>query len=86
MKEAVDDEALSVMKGRIADIHDDLEKILYNAHLAVDGNVAPERLAEINNIVLELEKSTLNLGSAVTKEDNNDIGSEDLAPLPKEEK
>ncbi len=78
MKEAIDDETLSTMKSRIADIHDDLEKILYNAHLAVDGSVAPERLAEINNIVLELEKSTLNLGSAVTKEDNNDINEADL--------
>lgn len=78
MKEALDDETLAAMKVRIADVHDDLEKILYNTHLAVDGNVAPERLAEINNIVLELEKSTMNLGSAVTKEDNNNINSGDL--------
>lgn len=57
------------VRDRIADIHDDLEKILYNAQLAVGDTISPERMVEINNIVLELEKSALNLGSAVTKED-----------------
>ena len=31
--------------------------------------ISPERMIGINNIVLELEKATMNLGSAVTLED-----------------
>ena len=73
LQEAVNKESLVGIKKRISDIHYDLEKILYNTQLAVGEEVAPERIAEINNIVLELEKMSMNLGSAVTKEDNNDM-------------
>lgn len=62
------DEIMGV-RDKIADIHDDLEKILYNTQLAVGDHISPERMVEINNIVLELEKSALNLGSVVTEED-----------------
>ncbi len=64
-------EQILSVRDRIADIHDDLEKILYNAQLAVGDRISPERMVEINNIVLELEKSALNLGSAVTEEDRS---------------
>ncbi len=65
MADAMDEEALSKTRNNLADIHRRLEDILYNANLAVDGRVDPERLAMINNIVLELEKSAINLGAAV---------------------
>ena len=32
-------------------------------------NISPEKLVKINNIVQELEKATINLGSTVTEED-----------------
>lgn len=73
LQEAVNKESLVGIKKRISDIHFDLEKILYNTQLAVGEEVPPERIAEINNIVLELEKMSMNLGSAVTKEDNNNM-------------
>ena len=44
---------------------------MYNNHLAVSEKMSPEKMAEINNIVLELEKYSVNLGSAVTEEDDN---------------
>jgi len=72
LREAVSRDSLVNIKKRISDIHYDLEKILYNTQLAVDDGVSPERIAEINNIVLELEKMSLNLGSAVTKEDKSE--------------
>ncbi|MHC1724055.1 MAG: MBL fold metallo-hydrolase RNA specificity domain-containing protein [Aminipila sp.] len=72
LREAINQEGLENIKKRIADIHYDLEKILYNTQLAMDEELAPQRIAEINNIVLELEKMSLNLGSAVTKEDHSD--------------
>ena len=65
MADAMDEEALSKTRNNLADIHRRLEDILYNANLAVDGRIDPERLAKITNIVLELEKSAINLGAAV---------------------
>lgn len=70
LREAVNQEGLVNIKKRIADIHYDLEKILYNTQLAMDEELSPQRVAEINNMVLELEKMSLNLGSAVTKQDH----------------
>lgn len=68
IQEAMDSEALESVKKNIADIHRRLEGILYNTHLAVDSKLSPEKLAKINNIVLELEKDSVNLGAAVTEE------------------
>lgn len=69
LREAVNQDSIINIKKRIADIHYELEKILYNTQLAVGEELSPQRTAEINNIVLELEKMSLNLGSVVTKED-----------------
>ena len=48
-----------------------LEGLLESARGAVSGEISPEKLAAINNIVLELEKASLNLGSSVTAEDRD---------------
>lgn len=68
LQDAMDSEALAGIKKNIADIHRRLEGILYNTHLAVNEKLSPEKMAEINNIVLALEKYSVNLGSAVTEE------------------
>lgn len=65
LKDAMDSEALEITKSKIADINRRLETILYNTSLAVNTELTPEKLAEINNLVMELEKSSVNLGVAV---------------------
>ncbi|MCR5482586.1 MAG: MBL fold metallo-hydrolase [Clostridia bacterium] len=77
-----DDETLDGIRTRISDIHDVLENILYNTHLRVGSEASVERLSEINNIVIALEKDCINLGSAVTLEDDNNIEEGTLPPLP----
>lgn len=72
-EEAMNDENLVGVRKRLSSIHYELEKILYNTQLAIGSDISPERVAEIGNIVLELEKNSLNLGSAVTKEDKINI-------------
>ncbi len=67
-KEMVSPEILREIKKKISDVHDTLETILYNTQLAVGNNLSADQLKTINNIVLELEKNTLNLGSEVTRE------------------
>ena len=69
MKEAADEETRIRAKNNLADIHGRIEDILYNANLALEDDISPQRLAKINNIVLELEKSTINLGAALSEED-----------------
>ena len=69
-------ESLRNIKSKISSIHDDLETILYNTQLAVGGTLSNEQIALINNIVLELEKNAINLGSAVTKEKDPFVSNE----------
>ena len=61
-----DPEAVKEIKNKISTVHDDLETILYNTQLAVSGALSPEQVSEINNIVLQLEKHTINLGATVS--------------------
>jgi metallo-beta-lactamase family protein len=65
LRDAMDSEAIENTKKKIADIHSRLETILYNTSLATGTEMTPEKLAEINNLVMELEKSSVNLGVAV---------------------
>jgi len=83
LRDELDIERLGNIKKRIANVHDDLEKILYNTHLAVDEGTSINRVLEINNILLALEKETLNLGSAVTQEEDNNIEEGNLKALEK---
>lgn len=70
MKDEVDEEMLNGLRTNLFDIHRRIEDILYNTKLAVGDDISPDKLSEINNMVLELEKSTINLGSAVSDADD----------------
>lgn len=70
-KEAEDYENAQQIRDQISTIHDQLEQILYNANLAIDGEVPSDKAIRINNLVQELEKATINLGAAVTEEDTD---------------
>ena len=67
-KEFTSPEALSGIKNKISSVHGFLESILYNTKLAMGTNLSPDQVKNINNIVIELEKNIMNLGSAVTSE------------------
>ncbi|MFA5634682.1 MAG: MBL fold metallo-hydrolase [Anaerovoracaceae bacterium] len=63
----VSPESLWDIKKNMFNIHDELVKVLYNTHLAV-SSVSPEQVVDINNIILQIQKNILNLGSTVTRE------------------
>lgn len=65
MADAVDSESIAKTKNNLADIQRRLEDVLTNAAIAVDDDMDPEKLARISNIVLELEKATINLGAEI---------------------
>lgn len=69
-RDIIDVKAVEIIRKRIADVHSELESVLFQSNQLLDGDKAsPERLAELNNLLLELEKNTLNLGSTITKEE-----------------
>ena len=79
MEDAVDEETLNNLRKNLFEIHRSIEDILYNTKLAVGEDISKEKMAKINNMVLELEKSTINLGAAVSEEDDGgQIQQEDI--------
>lgn len=62
---AAEDEDVQKVRNNISKIQDELERIMYNANLAMMQTVSEEKLVKINNVVQELEKATINLGTAV---------------------
>lgn len=72
MAEAVDEKTVNDARSNLFNIRRRLEDIIYNTDLSVDKNTSPEKLAKINNIILELEKSAINLGSIITESEDED--------------
>ncbi|NLD11057.1 MAG: MBL fold metallo-hydrolase [Clostridiales bacterium] len=72
VKESATDDDVQKVRNKISGIHTEIEDVLYNANLAM-GNALPEdQLVKINNIVQELEKATINLGSAVNEDQHGE--------------
>ncbi len=69
-EDAIDNEAVEATKQRIVEIHNQMENLLYNTGLAMSENISPEKMSKINDLVLALQKDSLNLGSVITG--NND--------------
>ena len=67
MTDAVDEKTVNEVRSNLFNVRRRLEDIIYNTDLAVTPDTSPEKIAEINNIILELEKSAINLGSALVE-------------------
>ena len=82
--DAVDEKRVNEARENLYNVRRRLEDILYNANLSVDKGTDPEKLARINNIIMELEKSDINLGSAISESDeseNVELTEEQIAEL-----
>lgn len=62
------EEQMMEVKDQLSKIHDEIERILYHAHLSVNDSLTAERIHEMTNIMLALEKSSIQLGATVSKE------------------
>ena len=71
IREAIDEEDIESLKEKIAEVEQNLKGLLEATRGAVSSSISPEKLQNINNIVMELEKASLNLGSSVTAEDRD---------------
>ena len=65
------EEKIQKVRDKLSSIHLDLEQILYSANLAVEGSISDKKINTINNIIQELEKSTINLATAVNENDEH---------------
>jgi len=74
VKKGAEDEDVQKVRNKISGIHTEIEDILYNANLAMESNIPADKLVKINNIVQELEKATINLGTAVNEEHDTGAG------------
>ena len=70
-------EVIQKIKNKISSLKDNLEAILTKIHLSSEKNLTAEQVTEINNIVMEIEKDTMSLASAVTKENKIIAGNPD---------
>ena len=61
----MDEETVENLRKKVADVHDQIENILYETRLLVGQEVSPEQFAKINNVVRDLERDSLQLGAAV---------------------
>jgi metallo-beta-lactamase family protein len=55
------------LKDKLAQINDEFEAILSNTNIVVAQDMPSDKLDEISNTILELEKTTIKLGELVTK-------------------
>ena len=70
--DAMDEESVNELKEKISDIKLELDSILASTQGVIENRISAEKLQQINNIVLELEKASANLGSSITAEDRDD--------------
>lgn len=68
-EQAAETDKIQKVRDKLSSIHLDLEQILYSANLAVEENISDKKITLINNIIQELEKSTINLATAVNEDD-----------------
>ena len=69
--DAMDEEDVTELKERIEKIKAELDNILTSTQGAMEKDISLEKLNSINSIILELEKSSVNLGSSITAEDRD---------------
>ena len=90
LAEEIDEQKINQTRDELYDIRRRLEDIIYNTNLNFDANESPEKLAKINNLVQELEKSALNLGATIADSNSDDknieLTEEDLAKIEKQQK
>ena len=71
MRQAAQDEEIRKVRMSIADIHNNIESILYHTDLAINEEISEAKLMQINNVIQELKKATMVLGTTVTEEDRS---------------
>lgn len=54
------------LRSQLAEVHDEMERILCNANIAIDDETTKEKLANVSNALKALEKSMIQVGSSIS--------------------
>jgi metallo-beta-lactamase family protein len=57
------------LANRVEEVHKHIDNVLYQSKLLAGQNLSAERIAELNNILISLEKETVNLGATIADGD-----------------
>ena len=71
LREALDQEDIEKLKDKLATLKSELDTVISSAEDVVSKQISLAKLAQINNIVQELEKASLNLGASALTEDRD---------------
>jgi metallo-beta-lactamase family protein len=71
MREIIDPDDIEKLRGRISDIRDSLERVLYESRLAISERNDPAAVADVNNRLMALEKDVFALASAIGRHDGS---------------
>lgn len=71
LEDIVDQEEINDFRRRVNTVHNSLNAIFANTNLVLGKEIDEKKLVEMNNILLSLEKSSLNLGAVVSRESEN---------------
>lgn len=72
-EDIVDHETVHSIRKRVNSVHDILNGIYGDANLVLGKDMDHKKVAEMNNILLSLEKDTVNLRSLVAEQHDNEI-------------
>jgi len=72
-KDIVDHETVHDIRKRVNSVHDILNGVFANANLVLETDMNHNKIAEMNNILLSLEKDSVNLRSLVAENNDNNI-------------
>jgi metallo-beta-lactamase family protein len=78
-KDIVDHETIHDIRKRVNSVHDILNGIFADANLVLEQEMNYNKVADMNNILLSLEKDSVNLRSLVAEEHDNTIDMGDKA-------
>ena len=71
IREAIDEDDVAEMQERMSEVELNIKSVLETAKNVMASEISADKLQQINNILLELEKASLNLGSSITAEDRS---------------
>lgn len=67
IKDVMDEDAVMELRERISRINSELEEVLKNSDMAIGDDTSQDKITDIYNTVLDLEKDVVRLGSALVK-------------------
>ena len=71
-QDVLDNNHTEELAKRVDEVHKHLENVLYQSKLLAGQKLSAKRMAQLNNLLISLEKETVNLGATIADGDEVD--------------